>query len=127
MKKRKIDNGDVEVSGSNEPQDPNTTVVSFKEKPDLSSLSVFSSGDEWPFEGLVEQLSLDLFSPKWETRHGAAIGLREVIKVHGSGYGRVVGLNKKENDLRNQKCLEDLAIRLLCVLCLDRFADFVVF
>lgn len=128
MKKRKIDAGEVEKIKT-EPQSDgkgtNTRVVEYKEKPDVSSLSVFSSGDEWSFEGLCEQLSLDLFAPKWETRHGAAIGLREVIKVHGSGYGRVVGGSKAENELRNQKCLEDLAIRLLCVLCLDRFADFV--
>lgn len=90
--------------------DPNTTVVQFKPKPEASTLSVFSSGDEWPFEGLVEkvipqltQLSFDLFSPKWETRHGAAIGLREIIKIHGRGYGRVMGLSKAVNDARNEQ------------------------
>ena len=51
----------------------------------------------------MEKLSFDLFSPRWETRHGAAIGLREVLKVHGKGYGKVVGLKKKENQERNQQ------------------------
>ena len=30
----------------------------------------------------------DLFSGAWETRHGAASGLREVIKLHGRGAGK---------------------------------------
>ena len=30
----------------------------------------------------------DLFSSAWETRHGAATGLREVIKLHGRGAGK---------------------------------------
>ncbi|KAI8898633.1 SNF2 family N-terminal domain-containing protein [Globomyces pollinis-pini] len=133
-KKRKGNEGSaVKVE---EEIDPNRTVVAYKEKVDVSTLGVFSSGDEWPFEGLCEQLSFDLFSPKWETRHGAAIGIRELIKTHGCGYGKVlgrsnlsfncsIGLDKKTNEQRHNKCLEDLVIRLLCVLCLDRFADFV--
>lgn len=119
QKKRKIEAEDQKET------DPNTTVVAYKPKPDISTLGVFSSGDEWPFEGLCEQLSFDLFSPQWETRHGAAIGLRELLKVHGAGFGRLVGLDKKTNEKRHQQCLEDLAIRLLCVLSLDQFADFV--
>jgi TATA-binding protein-associated factor len=79
----------------------NATVVAYKPKPDISALSVFSTGDEWPFEGLVEKLSFDLFSPRWETRHGAAIGLREIIKIHGKGYGKVVGNTAQVNKQRN--------------------------
>ena len=30
----------------------------------------------------------DMFSSAWETRHGAASGLREVIKLHGRGAGK---------------------------------------
>jgi TATA-binding protein-associated factor len=29
------------------------------------------------------------FSSCWEVRHGACIGLREILKVHGSGAGKV--------------------------------------
>jgi TATA-binding protein-associated factor len=120
QKKRKI-----EDINQPESSDPNTTVVSYKPKPDISALGVYSSGDEWPFEGLCEQLSFDLFSPKWETRHGAAIGLRQLLKVQGSGLGKVVGIDKNSNEERHLQVLEDLAIRLLCVLALDQFADFV--
>ncbi|KAJ3038188.1 btaf1 RNA polymerase II, B-TFIID transcription factor-associated, 170kDa [Rhizophlyctis rosea] len=96
-----------------------------KEKEDpLKATLTFSSGDEWPFEGLCEQLCLDLFHPQWEIRHGAAIGLREVIKVHGSGAGKIVGVSVSENAKRHSQWLEDVGIHFLCVLALDRFADF---
>ncbi|KAH6578666.1 hypothetical protein BASA61_000131 [Batrachochytrium salamandrivorans] len=103
----------------------NDTVVVEHKGIDAASLGVYSSGDEWPFEGLCEQLSLDLFSPIWEIRHGAAIGLRELLKAHGTGLGRIVGLSRAANIARHRAWTEDLAIRLLCVLALDRFADFV--
>ena len=45
-------------------------------------------GNEWPFERLCEFLTVDLFDPQWEIRHGAAMGLREIIRVHGAGAGR---------------------------------------
>ncbi|KAJ3219778.1 TATA-binding protein-associated factor mot1 [Dinochytrium kinnereticum] len=109
-----------------EVEDPDSMVIEHKVKEELSvSLGVFSSGDEWPFEGLCEQLCLDLFDFTWEIRHGAAIGLREILKVHGSGPGRLIGLPVSSNEKRHQRWLEDLSIRLLCVLALDRFADFV--
>ncbi|KAJ1340482.1 hypothetical protein BSLG_004929 [Batrachochytrium salamandrivorans] len=105
--------------------DINGKVVVEHKGIDAASLGVYSSGDEWPFEGLCEQLSLDLFSPIWEIRHGAAIGLRELLKAHGTGLGRIVGLSRAANIARHRAWTEDLAIRLLCVLALDRFADFV--
>ncbi|KAI8812840.1 SNF2 family N-terminal domain-containing protein [Cladochytrium replicatum] len=107
----------------NETREGNHVIVEPKKKEDIAKLAgVYGSGDEWPFEGFCEQLSLDLFSPKWEVRHGAAIGLRELIKVHGSGAGKVVGDTNQSTT--HIAWLEDLAIRLLCVLALDRFADF---
>ncbi len=45
-------------------------------------------GGEWPYERLCDFLKIDLFDPQWETRHGAAMGLREIIRVHGAGAGR---------------------------------------
>ncbi|KAJ3196679.1 btaf1 RNA polymerase II, B-TFIID transcription factor-associated, 170kDa [Irineochytrium annulatum] len=101
-------------------------VVEHKVKEEIGvTLGVFSSGDEWPFEGLCEQLCLDLFDPAWEMRHGAAVGLSAIMKVHGSGCGRIVGLTRDANQRRHDRWLEDAAIRILCVLALDRFADFV--
>jgi TATA-binding protein-associated factor len=42
---------------------------------------------EWPFSKLVEAMGVDLFSPSWEVRHGAAMGLREILKTQGAAGG----------------------------------------
>lgn len=103
----------------------------------------------WPFSLICSLLLSDLFSPKWEIRHGAALGLRELLKTQGSGGGKELGnrrknvtittIKKEENEegeeeedgttfdneeLHTRWC-EDAAIRLLCVLSLDRLGDFV--
>lgn len=80
---------------------------------------------DWPFDVMCDFLSVDLFDPNWEIRHGAALGLREIVRVHGQGAGRRFGRSRTENDLSNQIWLDDLACRLLCVLMLDRFGDYV--
>ncbi|KUL90479.1 hypothetical protein ZTR_00231 [Talaromyces verruculosus] len=82
-------------------------------------------GKEWPYERMCEFLEVDLFDPNWEIRHGAAMGLREVIRVQGSGAGRLLGKSRTENDLLNRQWLDDLACRLLCVFMLDRFGDYI--
>uniref|UniRef100_A0A060TAG3 TATA-binding protein-associated factor mot1 n=1 Tax=Blastobotrys adeninivorans TaxID=409370 RepID=A0A060TAG3_BLAAD len=91
----------------------------------LVSMQSASTGKIWPFEGLCELLMVDLFDPAWEVRHGAVLGLREVIRVHGAGAGRVLGKSKDDNNKLNSDWLEDLACRLVCVFALDRFGDFV--
>jgi TATA-binding protein-associated factor len=94
------------------------------EKP-LIQTDAEEQGLEWPFERMCEFMTVDLFDPHWEVRHGAAMGLREVIRVHGAGAGRQFGKSRAENDILNRKWLDDLACRLLCVLMLDRFGDYV--
>ncbi|TLD16724.1 uncharacterized protein PgNI_01319 [Pyricularia grisea] len=81
-------------------------------------------GAEWPFERLCDFLKIDLFDPSWETRHGAAMGLREIIRTHGRGAGRMSGKSRQENDELNREWLDDAACRLCCVLMLDRFTDY---
>ncbi|KAI1811320.1 hypothetical protein GGS20DRAFT_114658 [Poronia punctata] len=81
-------------------------------------------GSEWPYERLCEFLKLDIFDPQWETRHGAALGLREILRVHGAGAGRLRGKSRRENDALNRRWLDDMACRLCCVLMLDRFTDY---
>ena len=44
---------------------------------------------DWPLESFVESLCQDLFSQKWEIRHGAATALRELVKLHGKGMKNV--------------------------------------
>lgn len=86
---------------------------------------VWEDACEWPFESLCDQLCQDLFSSAWEVRHGAATALREIVRVHGSGAGKTVDIPNPQLLAANQMWLEDLALRLLCVLALDRFGDFI--
>lgn len=41
----------------------------------------------WIWGGLVSVLEVDLFSPIWEVRHGAAMALRELLKTQGACGG----------------------------------------
>lgn len=110
-------------------QEHNDKVVVEHQTPKISPViqmqGVAGADKVWPFEGLCELLMVDLFDPAWEVRHGAVLGLREVIKVHGAGAGRIVGKTSSENDKRNRKWLEDLSCRLCCIFALDRFGDYV--
>ncbi|CAH2353064.1 TATA-binding protein-associated factor Mot1p [[Candida] railenensis] len=83
------------------------------------------AGLVWQFQGVYELLLADLFDTRWEIRHGSALGLRELIKKHGKGAGRVMNKSKEENDKNNASTLSDLAIRLCTLFALDRFGDYV--
>jgi TATA-binding protein-associated factor len=91
---------------------------------DIADVEPTDTGD-WPLEWFCDQLSQDLFSTSWETRHGAATALREIITVHGRGAGKTAYSTPSQIEECHQIWLEDMAIRLLCVLALDRFGDFV--
>ena len=111
-----------------EPDDDTVIVSEFRgevapEKPMIQPDE--EQSNEWPFEVAAEFLMVDLFDPCWEIRHGAAMGLREVLRVHGKGAGRKYGKTKLENDRANRRWLDDMCCRLLSVLMLDRFGDFV--
>ncbi|KAI9145271.1 hypothetical protein BKA69DRAFT_1108764 [Paraphysoderma sedebokerense] len=120
---------DVKAEVKVEPkEEDNKVVVEFKgPKPEEEEDSVDDdlAMTEWPFERLCEVLCVYLFDPQWEVRHGSAIGLREVLKVHGSGSGKLVGLTPAINEMVHRQWLEDVSIRILCVFALDRFGDFV--
>lgn len=108
--------------------DDTKLVTEFKGEP-VPEKSAFvtddeEAGNEWPFDRLMEFLTVDLFDHAWETRHGAAMAIREVIRAHGSGAGRCRGKTRLQNDVLNQRWLEDLACRLCCVFMLDRFGDY---
>lgn len=91
---------------------------------------------------MVKVLEVDLFSAAWEVRHGAALALRELLKVQGKCGGMrgmcnhwiVVillsdattdDISTEENELAHEKWCNDLAAKFLCVFVLDRFGDFV--
>ncbi|XP_052235352.1 TATA-binding protein-associated factor 172-like isoform X2 [Dreissena polymorpha] len=102
-KKLKTENGAVELPASTEPLEQ----------------------EDWPFDWFCEQLMTDLFSGAWETRHGAATGLREVVRNHGQGAGKSIDTPVDQMSMVNQLWLSDLALRLMSVIALDRFGDFV--
>ncbi|KAK4169378.1 hypothetical protein QBC43DRAFT_307577 [Cladorrhinum sp. PSN259] len=109
--------------------DEDTKVVSEFKGPILPIKSELEADDtvdgvEWPFERLCDFLKVDLFDHQWETRHGAAMGLREIVRVHGAGAGRRKGPSYQENNKYNQQWLDDLACRLCAVLMLDKFTDY---
>lgn len=79
----------------------------------------------WPLENFCARLFIDLFHAKWEVRHGAATALRELINQHGKGAGKCAYQTPEQMHEAHSRWLEDAALRLLCVLCLDRFGDFV--
>ncbi|CAE7140157.1 unnamed protein product [Rhizoctonia solani] len=80
---------------------------------------------EWVWGGIVRVLELDLFSPMWEVRHGAAMALREIVKVQGGAGGMKVDLPAHENALLHEAWCNALAAKFLAVFVLDRFGDFV--
>ncbi|KAK7113585.1 hypothetical protein V1264_012846 [Littorina saxatilis] len=81
--------------------------------------------EEWPFQWFCEALMNNLFHSSWEVRHGAATGLREIIKIHGSGAGKASDIPVDQMESVNQTWLSDVSLRLLSVMALDRFGDFV--
>lgn len=58
-------------------------------------------------------------------RHGAGVGLREIFKTHAKGAGKTVGATAEQLERQNRACLQDYALRLLCVFALDRFGDYI--
>ncbi|KAH9923909.1 SNF2 chromatin remodeling protein [Epithele typhae] len=79
----------------------------------------------WIWDGLVKLLEVDLFSAAWEVRHGAAMALREVLKLQGKFGGMKADSSWDENLLAHEKWCNDLAVKFLCIFVLDRFGDFV--
>ncbi|CAN8030729.1 unnamed protein product, partial [Ixodes persulcatus] len=100
---------------------------SVKEEPREPGENFWDEGGEWPLEAFTESLCQDLFSASWEVRHGAATALREIVRLHGRGAGRCCRMTREQAGMEaaNQLFLEDLSLRLLCVLALDKFGDFV--
>ncbi|EGD76870.1 BTAF1 protein [Salpingoeca rosetta] len=104
-----------------EQADKDKVVVETK----IDADAVFANADEWPFQARCEEMCNDLFDPDWGIRHGAAVGLRELISRHGATAGIIQHSDTAATQSRhNSRWLEDMAIRLICVLALDRFGDF---
>uniref|UniRef100_W4VRR5 Putative chromatin remodeling complex wstf-iswi small subunit n=1 Tax=Corethrella appendiculata TaxID=1370023 RepID=W4VRR5_9DIPT len=99
-------------------------VTTFSE-PVPDSLGCWIDAIDWPLDSFCSKLYLDLFSARWETRHGSATALRELLKSHCEGGGKSINMTKEEMFNNHSAWLDDAALRLICVLALDRFGDFV--
>lgn len=82
------------------------------------------SGVDWPLTEITQEYIDNLFSPSWEMRHGAAIALREIVRLQGKSAGRRLELSSASNDKLNQLWLTDMALKAICILVLDKFGDF---
>ncbi|XP_048483011.1 TATA-binding protein-associated factor 172 isoform X2 [Plutella xylostella] len=86
----------------------------------------WGSAPSWPLESFSLALQGALFSGAWEARHGAASALRELLRANVCrSAGCKAGDDAEQMEEHHQEWLEDLALRLICVLALDRFGDFV--
>eukprot|EP00127_Corallochytrium_limacisporum_P006167 Clim_evm6s220 gene=Clim_evmTU6s220 len=89
------------------------------------STIVFSDVDDWPFMGFTELLCHQLFHKNWEIRHSCAASLRSIVRKHGVTAGQMADIPKKWLQRATQIWLEDVCMRVVCVLALDQFGDYV--
>jgi TATA-binding protein-associated factor len=78
--------------------------VSAKSAPQSKALDV--SPGLWIWDGVVKLLEVDLFSPAWEVRHGAAMAMRELLKAQGHSGG-----------MRGKHTLTSIHLSKLTLLC----------
>ena len=97
----------------------------------------------WPLAALSDALLTSVLGPAWEARHGAALGLLEIMRTHARRAGvrgpprpgyvpppgspdlPTAAALATDAAADNEAWVEGAALRLLCVLALDRFGDYV--
>ena len=62
---------------------------------------------------------------QWEVRHGACMALRDVLRHHAESAGKTAGDSRAQQEEDRNDWLAECTVRLLCVLALDRFGDYV--
>ena len=100
------------------------------EEDDEEQAEVAAGG--WPLARTCETLAYMMFSEGWEERHGAAAALREVLRHQAASaaiWAPPPGVKPEPGTVEiaresNAAWLEDMCVRLLCILALDRFGDF---
>lgn len=101
----------------------NKVVVEFT-GPD--SEKIFEDEDSWPFDFFCAILLNEIFEPQWEVRHGALLGLREILRHHGGSAGKSAEAESHEKMQQlHQMWIEDCCVRIFCLIALDQFNDYV--
>lgn len=59
----------------------------------------------WPFAALCEQLCVDILSPVWEVRHGAAVAMREILRSQAASAGVIAPLQDEPSGVANGEAL----------------------
>ncbi|EFC48766.1 TATA-binding protein-associated factor 172 [Naegleria gruberi] len=80
--------------------------------------------ERWPFQILTERLLVDLFNSSWTIRHGAAIAIREILKVPEQLQSAGKSIFTQNLQYANELWLEDCCVRVLCLFALDKFTDY---
>ena len=139
-KKKKQTNGGNSVDVNEQQRKHEEMEEKQRQEEDEEESQEIEAGS-WPFTRTCEFLAFSLFSSRWEDRHGAAVALREILRYQAecanifietfdttttSANLVKVQPGTAEAQMRaNFSWLEDISVRLLCVLALDRFGDFV--
>ena len=146
-KKKKQTNGGNSVDVNEQQRKHEEMEEKQRQEEDEEESQEIEAGS-WPFTRTCEFLAFSLFSSRWEDRHGAAVALREILRYQAecanifietfdttTGGDDAKSPNSTlvkvqpgtaEAQMRaNFSWLEDISVRLLCVLALDRFGDFV--
>jgi hypothetical protein len=84
-----------------------------KERTDVVTTAAESDASHWLFASAFVHLRDHLLDARWEVRHGAAIGLRELFAARSH-----------DPALRQLDVLDDLFTRVLILMSRDRFVDF---
>lgn len=120
-KKQKTKHSVTEQGGGGEDGEAEALVLELV--PDGEEVVGWEEAAQWPFEPLCAELRCSLFHAAWPRRHGAAAGLRAVLKAHGASAGVMGAASAPLSAQLQAQWQADCAIRLLCVLALDRFGD----
>ena len=73
---------------------------------------------KWPLEWFYSRIRMGLNSHSWEKRHGATCAVRAILKKSEIVW-------KRSSPEEKQEWLVDISVRLITLLALDRFGDFV--
>ena len=76
--------------------------------------AAFAQSSRWSLRDLCSRLNDDLLDQSWLARHGAAIGLADMVRES----------TVKAESAFLQEWLEDCACRCVCVIALDHYKDF---